>query len=156
SRVHLYPLIGADGITRKRTRLPAGRRRGDELGVAMIFDNSWPRQDDSRNPAIGLWRSLFSVSEAILLRSFERLLDPFPPDEAPPPPKGLASFLWACTRGARRYIAALALLSACVSVYEAWLFSFLGQIVDLLTAWRAGQDAAGHERSVLWGIGIVL
>jgi len=91
-----------------------------------------------------------------LLRSFERLLNPFPPDEAPPPPKGLASFLWACTRGARRYIAALALLSACVSVYEAWLFSFLGQIVDLLTAWRAGQDAAGHERSVLWGIGIVL
>jgi ATP-binding cassette subfamily B multidrug efflux pump len=100
--------------------------------------------------------SFFAVSEATLLRSFERLLDPFPPDEAPLPPKGLASFLWACTRGARRYIAALAVLSACVSVYEAWLFSFLGQIVDLLTAWRAGQDAAGQERGVLWGIAIVL
>ncbi len=99
---------------------------------------------------------VFSVSEANLLRSFERLLDPFPPDEAPPPPKGLASFLWACTRGSRRYIAALAVLSAGVSIYEAWLFSFLGQIVDLLTSWQAGQDAAGHERGVLWGIGIVL
>jgi hypothetical protein len=39
------------------------------------------------------------ISEAPLLRSFENLLDPFPPDEAPLPPKGLAAFLWACTRG---------------------------------------------------------
>ena len=91
-----------------------------------------------------------------MLRSFENLLDPFPPDETPPPPKGLAAFLWACTRGTRRYLVALALLSAGVSIYEAWLFSFLGQIVDLLTAWQTGQDAAGEEQRVLWGIGIVL
>ena len=69
-----------------------------------------------------------------MLRTFERWLDPFPPDEAPPPPVGLARFLWACTRGARGYILAFAVLSACVSIYEAWLFSFLGQVVDLLSA----------------------
>jgi ATP-binding cassette subfamily B multidrug efflux pump len=57
-----------------------------------------------------------------MLRAFERRLDPFPPDEVPPPPAGLARFLWACTRGARGYILALALLSAAVSIYEAWLF----------------------------------
>ncbi|MFP5406100.1 MAG: ABC transporter transmembrane domain-containing protein, partial [Gammaproteobacteria bacterium] len=91
-----------------------------------------------------------------MLRSFERLLDPFPPHEAPPPPRGLPSFLWACAAGSRRYIAALALLSAGVSIYEAWLFSFLGQVVDLLSAWQAGQQALAHERRVLWGIGIVL
>jgi len=45
-----------------------------------------------------------------MLRAFERRLDPFPPDEVPPPPDGLARFLWACTRGARGYILALTLL----------------------------------------------
>ncbi|MCC2595078.1 ABC transporter ATP-binding protein/permease [Pusillimonas sp. MFBS29] len=91
-----------------------------------------------------------------MFRRFEQLLDPFPPEEAPLPPKGLMPFLWACTYGSRRYLAALALLSASVSIYEAWLFAFLGQVVDLLSAWQAGGAAATHERRVLWGIGIVL
>lgn len=34
-----------------------------------------------------------------MLRAFEKWLDPFPPDEVPPPPDGLVRFLWACTRG---------------------------------------------------------
>ncbi|MNS49139.1 putative multidrug export ATP-binding/permease protein [compost metagenome] len=48
------------------------------------------------------------------------------------------------------------MLSAAVSIYEAWLFAFLGQIVDLLGVWHAGQPASAHERQVLWGIGLVL
>ena len=91
-----------------------------------------------------------------MLRAFERWLDPFPPDEAPPPPMGLARFLWACTRGARRYILMMALLSAAVSIYEAWLFSFLGQVVDLLSTWKVGGVVSDQERHVLWGVGIVL
>lgn len=71
-----------------------------------------------------------------MLRAFEKWLDPFPPDEVPPPPEGLTRFLWACTRGARGYVLALALLSAGVPIYEAWLFSFLGQVVDLLSTWQ--------------------
>ncbi|TDK52295.1 MULTISPECIES: ABC transporter ATP-binding protein [Pseudomonas] len=91
-----------------------------------------------------------------MLRLFEERLDPFPPDEAPPPPVGLMRFLWACTRGARGYILAFALLSASVSIYEAWLFSFLGQVVDLLSTWQSGGAASDEESRVLWGIGIVL
>ncbi|MQQ33200.1 ATP-binding cassette domain-containing protein [Pseudomonas sp. SZ57] len=91
-----------------------------------------------------------------MLRAFEKWLDPFPPDEVPPPPDGLARFLWACTRGARGYILAFALLCAGVSIYEAWLFSFLGQVVDLLSTWKAGGDTAAQESNVLWGIGLVL
>ncbi|TFF14002.1 ABC transporter ATP-binding protein [Pseudomonas sp. BCA14] len=91
-----------------------------------------------------------------MLRTFEQRLDPFPPDEVPPPPEGLARFLWACTRGARGYILALALLSAGVSIYEAWLFSFLGQVVDLLSTWQTGGEVSGQESRVVWGIGIVL
>jgi ATP-binding cassette subfamily B multidrug efflux pump len=91
-----------------------------------------------------------------LLRRFEGLLEPFPPEESPLPPTGLFAFLWACTHGARRYIVALTLLSASVAIYEAWLFAFLGQVVDLLSAWRAGEPASSHERRVLLGIAIVL
>ncbi|MFF7709208.1 ATP-binding cassette domain-containing protein [Pseudomonas sp. NPDC007930] len=91
-----------------------------------------------------------------MLRWFERRLDPFPPDELPPPPAGLGRFLWACTRGARGPIVAFALLSASVSIYEAWLFAFLGQVVDLLSAWKAGSAGAAEERTVLWGIALVL
>ncbi len=91
-----------------------------------------------------------------MLRAFERRLDPFPPDEVPPPPTGLARFLWACTRGARGYIIAFAVLSAAVSIYEAWLFSFLGQVVDLLTTWQQGGEAAAQENRVLWGMGLVM
>jgi len=95
--------------------------------------------------------------ENLMLRAFERWLDPFPPDEVPPPPVGLGRFLWACTRGARGYILALALLGAAVSIYEAWLFSFLGQVVDLLSTWKTGGEAAAAQESrVLWGIGLVL
>jgi ATP-binding cassette subfamily B multidrug efflux pump len=96
------------------------------------------------------------TSETAMLRLFEERLDPFPPDEAPPPPVGLMRFLWACTRGARGYILAFALLSASVSIYEAWLFSFLGQVVDLLSTWQSGGAAGDEESRVLWGIGIVL
>ncbi|TLP65428.1 MULTISPECIES: ABC transporter ATP-binding protein [Pseudomonas] len=91
-----------------------------------------------------------------MLGAFERRLDPFPPDEAPPPPMGLMRFMWACTRGARGYILAFALLSASVSIYEAWLFAFLGQVVDLLATWQAGGEAAAQEQRALWGIGSVL
>jgi len=91
-----------------------------------------------------------------MLRSFERLLDPFPPDEVPPPPEGLGKFLWACTRGARGYVLGLAVFSAAVSLYEAWLFSFLGQVVDLLAAWKTGGEITRPESHVLWGISAVL
>jgi len=111
----------------------------------------------TRNTAIK-WQNpqTLIISETTMLRVFEQRLDPFPPDEAPPPPVGMMRFLWACTRGARGYILALALLSAGVSIYEAWLFSFLGQVVDLLSTWQAGGGVNAQESRVLWGIGIVL
>jgi ATP-binding cassette subfamily B multidrug efflux pump len=65
-----------------------------------------------------------------LYRLFERLLHPYPEAEPPTPPTGFFSFMWACTESLRGYIFALALLSALVSGFEAWLFSVLGRIVD--------------------------
>jgi ATP-binding cassette, subfamily B, multidrug efflux pump len=67
-----------------------------------------------------------------LFRLFEKLLHPYPDAEPALPPKGFWSFVWACTRGLRGYIAGLALLSAAIAAYEAWLFALLGQVVDWL------------------------
>jgi len=91
-----------------------------------------------------------------LLRWFEERLPPFPPEDPPTLPANLIAFLWACTRGARVPIALLALLSAAVSVYEAWLFAFLGQVVDLLAHWQAGEAMAASDVRTLWFIALVL
>lgn len=91
-----------------------------------------------------------------MFRRFEGRIDPFPPTESLVPPKGLISFLWFCTQGSRKYLAFLAVLSASVSIFEAWLFAFLGQVVDLLSVWQAGEPLSGHEQTVLWSIAIVL
>src|ERR1700755_594991 len=67
-----------------------------------------------------------------MFRYFERLVDPYP--EAPPeaPPRGFFAFLWACTRGLRRYLLAMTLLTAAIGAFEALLFSMLGHVVDWL------------------------
>ena len=67
-----------------------------------------------------------------MFRYFEKLVSPYP-DAAPPVlPRGFFAFLWACARGARRYIAAMTLLTAAIGVFEALLFSILGRVVDWL------------------------
>mgnify|MGYP001761561845 CR=1 FL=1 len=144
------------------------QRRKVALGTIALSFCAWLRSRqgtsiylqhdaETRNNA-DRWQNPHTLitSETAMLRLFEERLDPFPPDEAPPPPVGLMRFLWACTRGARGYILAFALLSASVSIYEAWLFSFLGQVVDLLSTWQSGGAAGDEESRVLWGIGIVL
>ena len=67
-----------------------------------------------------------------MFRVFERLLQPYPEAEPLLPPKGFIAFISACTQGLRGYIAGLALLSAAISAYEAFLFLLLGRIVDWL------------------------
>jgi len=62
---------------------------------------------------------------------FERWVNPFPP-QVPVLPRKFLSFVWICSRGMRRYIAAMMVLTAIFGAFEAWLFSALGQVVDWL------------------------
>ncbi|MBS0421178.1 MAG: ABC transporter ATP-binding protein [Proteobacteria bacterium] len=62
---------------------------------------------------------------------FERWVNPFPA-AVPALPRKFLTFLWICSRGMRRYIAAMMLLTAVFGAFEAWLFSALGQVVDWL------------------------
>ncbi|NRF66632.1 ABC transporter ATP-binding protein [Aquincola sp. S2] len=78
---------------------------------------------------------------------FERFVDPYPETTPPTPPKGFFPFLWACTHGLRRYIGAMTLFTAIIGVFEALLFSMLGNIVDWLSVvppQRLWQDERGR------------
>ena len=74
---------------------------------------------------------------------FERFVDPYPDATPSTPPRGFFPFLWAATLGLRRYILAMTLFTAGIGVFEALLFSMLGNVVDWLStvpAQRLWQD----------------
>ena len=89
-----------------------------------------------------------------MFRIFEKLLHPYPEHEPALPPKGFFKFVWACTDGLRGYIAGLSLLSAAISVYEAWLFALLGHIVDWLGRFDPAHlwQEQGHQLMLLAGV----
>ncbi|WP_111641887.1 ABC transporter ATP-binding protein [Marinimicrobium alkaliphilum] len=63
---------------------------------------------------------------------FERLIDPFPPEEPRQPPTTLVAFCRHYTKGVGRFLIVMSLLAAMIALMEVALFSFLGQIVDWL------------------------
>ncbi|CAM3892772.1 ABC transporter ATP-binding protein [Paracidovorax anthurii] len=68
-----------------------------------------------------------------MFQFFEKRIPPYPAIEPVLPPTGFLAFVWACTRGLRGHVLAMAGLSAAIAVYEALLFSVLGHVVDWLT-----------------------
>jgi len=68
-----------------------------------------------------------------LYRLFEKLLHPYPEAIPQDLPKSFFAFVWACTAGLRVYLVLLAVLSAAISAWDAWLFAILGHVVDWLT-----------------------
>lgn len=65
---------------------------------------------------------------------FERFVDPYPQWPPTTPPGTLLAFLWAGTRGLRRYIAAMTACTALIGAFEALLFAMLGHVVDWLNS----------------------
>ncbi|HEY9026382.1 MAG TPA: ABC transporter ATP-binding protein [Burkholderiaceae bacterium] len=90
-----------------------------------------------------------------MLRSFERLLDPYPEGEPPPPPQGLLPFLWACSHGVRGFIVSMTLLTAAIGAFEALLFAMLGHVVDWLSHVQPSQLWA-QERGRLLLLAVIL
>jgi ATP-binding cassette subfamily B multidrug efflux pump len=82
-----------------------------------------------------------------VFRAFERLVAAYPDAPLPQLPTGFFAFIWACARGTRRFIAAMALITAAIGVFEALLFSMLGHVVDWLAAVPPARlfiDQGGH------------
>ncbi|MCB1377179.1 MAG: ABC transporter ATP-binding protein [Alphaproteobacteria bacterium] len=64
----------------------------------------------------------------------ESSVDPFPPERPALPPSGLLAFVWHYTRPFARLLGASILFSAIIAFLEVYLFAFLGDLVDFLTA----------------------
>ncbi|HSS69111.1 MAG TPA: ABC transporter ATP-binding protein [Casimicrobiaceae bacterium] len=86
---------------------------------------------------------------------FERLVDPYPEATPTTPPRGFFAFLWACSKGLRKYLLATTLLTAVIGAFEALLFAFLGNIVDWLSKVQPSQLWT-QERTHLLLLGAVL
>ncbi len=69
-----------------------------------------------------------------MLKRFETFIDPFPAGEGRAPPKGLLAFLYYFSRPALPWLIVMAVLTAILSLIELWFVSFLGSLVDWLTA----------------------
>ncbi len=63
---------------------------------------------------------------------FERLTKPFPLEDPQQPPKGLYAFCRHYTQGMELPLIIMALLTAGLAVLEVTLFSFMGELVDLM------------------------
>lgn len=71
-----------------------------------------------------------------LFSFFETLVQPFPDRHSGTPPKGFFAFLWACSEGVRWHILGMTAFTAAIGVFEALLFSMLGNVVDTLSGVR--------------------
>lgn len=92
---------------------------------------------------------------------FESRIDPYPEAAPKTPEKGLWRFVWSSMAGVRKWIAALAALTAGIGIMEALVFQFMGKIVEWLgkyapaelfaeKGWELAAMAAMMVFSVAW------
>ncbi|HGL4797084.1 TPA: ABC transporter ATP-binding protein [Neisseria gonorrhoeae] len=92
---------------------------------------------------------------------FESRIDPYPEAAPKTPEKGLCRFVWSSMDGVRKWIAALAALTAGIGIMEALIFQFMGKIVEWLgkyapaelfaeKGWELAAMAAMMVFSVAW------
>lgn len=65
-----------------------------------------------------------------MFRFFEKLINPFPDNEAEIPPQRLTSFILFNIKEIRLILIAIACLSAMIAILEVSLFEYLGQLID--------------------------
>lgn len=70
----------------------------------------------------------------MMLRFFERLIQPFPEPPLSTPPPGLVAFCRHYTQGLEGPLLMMSVLTMGVAILEVLLFSFMGQVIDWLSA----------------------
>ena len=86
---------------------------------------------------------------------FEKLINPFPPQDPQQPPNTLWAFCRHYTQGMALPLIAMAVLTAVLAMFEVYLFGFMGQLVD----WLVDKDpqTLWHEQgTTLYLLGFML
>ncbi|MEL6504267.1 MAG: ABC transporter ATP-binding protein [Pseudomonadota bacterium] len=92
-----------------------------------------------------------------LFSRFERMVDPFPPEEPTQPPDGLVKFIAHYARGVWWVLAAVTALALVSAVVEIFIFSFLGSLVEWLSS--ANRETFWEEEKwtlIFMGLVVVL
>ena len=89
-------------------------------------------------------------------RWLEGRVDPFPPERPAMPPQGLLAFTWHYTKPFWPLLLASILFSAVIAFLEVYLFAFLGQLVDFLTAANRPTFWQDHGTKLMVMGGLVL
>lgn len=63
---------------------------------------------------------------------FEKRINPFPPDEPVVPPESFLRFVWQASAGVRLPLLLMGIMAALIGGFEAFLFTFLGRLVNRL------------------------
>ncbi len=82
---------------------------------------------------------------------FEARVEPYPSEEPTQPPKGLLAFCLYYSRGAKRWLLAMAILGAAIALLEVSLFGFMGSIID----WLGNADRATFLANEGWKLGLM-
>src|SRR5690606_23898761 len=77
---------------------------------------------------------------------FERRLNPYPTTAPEQPPRGLVAFCLYYSRGAKRWLLAMAFCSAAIALLEIMMFGFIGGVVD----WLGTADPATFVAENAW------
>ena len=75
-----------------------------------------------------------------VFRFFEGWIDPFKPRDDYEPPNRLLAYVWHYVGQVKWAFAALLLYGFANAIVEATVFSYVGQLVDVLTAFEAAGD----------------
>jgi len=73
-----------------------------------------------------------NLGDCLMLRWFERRLDPYPTSDPVQPPATMAGFFLFFLRGAKRWLLLMGTLTAVIALSEVVMFGFIGNIVDWL------------------------
>ncbi|MDO4223684.1 MAG: ABC transporter ATP-binding protein, partial [Acinetobacter sp.] len=84
-----------------------------------------------------------------LLQFFENRLNPYPDNHIPLPRNNLMLFLWRCTEGLRGWIFLLMIFTMGLGIYEAMLYSWVGDLVDWLSHSTPQQLWAEHSTALI-------
>ncbi|MFA0439565.1 multidrug ABC transporter ATP-binding protein [Vibrio sp. 10N.286.49.C2] len=90
-----------------------------------------------------------------MFKRFESFTKAFPEPDPNQPPEGIIAFCRHFTRGFEKPLIIMALLSTTVAIIEVALFSFMGKLVDLLTASTPETFMAENGSTLFW-VGLVI
>ena len=86
---------------------------------------------------------------------FESLIKPFPDSQSTQPPNTLFAFFRHYSKGMEKYLILMALMTASLAIGEVFLFSFMGELVDMLSG-KPDQSLLATHSNYFWAMGILV